>query len=496
MTSRELPLKSTILHVASECSPFARTGNLADVVSQLPRAQAALGADVTVVLPRYRQVAEHKHAIARRLGALAVPLGGKIEKVTIHEGTLPGGKVRALLLEHPLYDREGLYGDASGDYPDNALRFALLCRAALAAVAELDLWPDIVHGHDWQAGLLPLTAMRTPAPAGKRVPRTVFTVHNLAHRGLFPKKTVGDIGLPWDVFHPEGVEFYDQLCFLKAGIAYAEAVTTVSPRYAREIQGPEQGHGLEGFLRSRVGKISGILNGIDTDEWDPARDPRIATPYAAEDPRGKAANKAALQRELGLPVRAGVPVVATISRLTEAKGLELIATASEQLAGTDAQFVFLGTGEARYETALRELARRYPSRVAVRLAHDEAMAHRIYAGADLFLMPSRVEPCGLAQMYAMRYGTPPVVRATGGLDDTVVDYDEGTRTGSGFKFDEFDAGMLTRTLKRALACYRHKDAWNDLVRRIMRLNFSWSVSARRYLDLYLTVSARSNQRAA
>jgi starch synthase len=388
-----------------------------------------------------------------------------------------------LLLDHPWFDRDGIYGDASGEFGDNAMRFALLGRAALEAAHRLDVWPQVVHGHDWQAGLGLWFARQGVVP-GRPAPRTVFTVHNLAFRGIYGKQLVEELGLGWDIFTPEGAEFYDALCFLKAGMAFADRITTVSPRYAREIQTPEAGHGLDGFLRHRDGALVGILNGIDVDEWDPAHDPALPVRYDAADPTGKAACKAALQRELGLPVRAALPLVASVSRLTEQKGFDMVAAAGEELARLDAQFVFLGTGDPRWEQALRELARRYPGKVAVRVAHDEAVAHRVQAGADLFLMPSRYEPCGLTQMTAMRYGTVPIVRATGGLDDTVVDFDERTRTGSGFKFDEADPAALVHAVKRALAAYKHRDAWADLVQRAMRLDFSWSRSARRYAELY------------
>jgi starch synthase len=473
-----------VLHVASEVAPFAKSGGLADVAAALPRAQASAGVKPIVVLPRYRFVDTRLHALARRLKPVDVPLGKRVERVVVHEGTLPGGRVRALLIDHPWFDREGLYGDGAGDYPDNGLRFALLARAALQVAHELDVWPELVHAHDWQAGLLPLYAARG-AVAGRPVPKSVFTIHNMAFRGLFEKSLVEELQLGWDIFTPDGAEFYDQISFLKAGLAYADHITTVSPRYAREIQTPEQGYGLDGFLRARAGKLTGILNGIDAEEWDPAHDAALPVRYDADDPTSKAACKAALQRELGLPVRASVPLVGAISRLTDQKGVDLIVQAGEELARSEAQYVFLGTGDARYEQALRELARRHPMRVAVRIAQDEGTAHRLVAGADLFLMPSRYEPCGLTQMYAMRYGAIPIVRATGGLDDTVVDYDERTRTGSGFKFDDADAAALGRAVRRAIAAYKHKDAWLDLMGRAMRLDFSWPNSARRYVQLYM-----------
>jgi starch synthase len=471
-----------VLHVASEVAPFAKSGGLADVAAALPRAQVAYGVVPVVVLPRYRGI--DTRTLARRLQPVDVPLGRRRERVVVHEGTLPGGRVRALLIEHPWFDREGgLYGDARGDYPDNGLRFALLARAALEVAHVLDVWPELVHGHDWQAGLLPLYAARSFV-AGRPIPKSVFTIHNMAFRGLFDKQLVDELGLGWDVFTPDAVEFYDQISFLKTGMAFADHITTVSPRYAREIQTPEQGYGLDGFLHARAHKLTGILNGIDSEHWDPGHDTSLPVRYDADDPTGKAACKAALQRELGLPVRASVPLIASIARLTDQKGFDLVVQAGEELARSEAQYVFLGTGDARYEQALRELARRHPMRVAARIAHDEEAAHRMLAGADMFLMPSRYEPCGLTQMYALRYGAIPIVRATGGLDDTVVDYDAKTRTGSGFKFDDADAAALGRAVRRAITAYKHKDAWLDLVVRSMRLEFGWSNSARRYVQLY------------
>jgi starch synthase len=478
---------TTVLHIASECAPFAKTGGLADVVAALPRALAHEGVRAMIALPRHRAVDTGGFALARRLAPIDVPLGTSSERVSVYEGTLPGGRVPVLLIDHPWFDREGLYGDAQGEYPDNGLRYALLSRAALEAAHRLDVWPQIVHAHDWQAGLGPLYARRQAVQA-RPAPKTVFTVHNLAFRGLFDKHLVERLGLGWEVWNADGAEFYDSLCFLKAGLAYADRITTVSPRYAREIQTPEAGAGLDGFLRHRAHALVGILNGIDTDEWGPAVDPALPVRFDAADPSGKAACKAALQRELGLPVRAALPLVATLSPITEAKGFDLIVAAGEDLARLDAQLVFFGAGDGRFEQALRELGRRYPGKIAVRTAPGgaevDAATRRVHAGADLLLMPSRSEPCGLTQMCALRYGTVPVVRATGGLDDTVVDFDDRTRTGSGFKFDEAEPAAMVHALKRALTAYKHRDAWVDLVQRAMRLDFSWTTSARRYAELY------------
>ena len=474
----------TILHVASEVAPFSKSGGLGDVAAALPRALARAGARVQVVTPRYRRIDPERHSLARRLSLLPVPLGpDRLEQVGLYEGTLPGGVVPVTFLDHPFYQREGLYGEGAEDYPDNGLRFALLCRAALEVCHRNERWPDVVHAHDWQGGLAVLMAVRGVVP-GRPIPRTVFTLHNLAFQGLVEPSLLGELGLPWDVFTPAGIEFYGKASLLKAGLAFADRITTVSPRYAREIQTAELGGGLDGFLAERASRIAGILNGIDVDVWSPERDPMIPARYDALDRTGKAACKAALQREVGLAVRPGVPLVGSVSRLTEQKGFELVAKAHDELGRMDAQFVFLGAGEARYQTALEELARRYPSKVALRIAYDEPLAHRIEAGSDFFLMPSRYEPCGLNQLYSLRYGTLPVVRAVGGLDDTIVDYDDRSGTGTGFKFGEYTPEALVRTLRRALATYQRKREWHELVGRVMTLDFSWSRSARLYLELY------------
>src|SRR5262249_11000721 len=429
-----------------------------------------------------------RHSLARRLVPLEVPLGKRVEEVTLFEGRLPGGLVTAYLLDHPLFDRDGVYGEGGADYADNARRFGLLGRAALELVHKLDRWPDVIHAHDWQGGLA-LGYVATDAIPGRPRPATVFTIHNLAFQGPAPRAYLEDLGLPWSLFTPEAGGCFGQLTQLKLGAALAERVTTVSPRYAREIQTPERGAGLEGFLARHAGKLVGILNGIDTETWDPARDPFLPARFDADDRSGKMACKAALQRELGLPVRAGVPLFGMVSRLTEQKGYKLLLEAGEELARLDAQWIFLGRGERRFEDGLANLVRRYPARFGLRVAQDDALAHRIEAGADFFLMPSSFEPCGLNQMYSQRYGTVPIVRATGGLDDTVVDYDETTRTGTGFKFGPEKADALVATLKRALALYKRKDAFDALGAQIMRPDHGWHRSARRYLELYERLAA-------
>jgi len=473
----------SVLHVCAEVAPFAKTGGLADVCSALPRALARAGLKVTIVMPRYRAVDPARHSLARRLTPLVVPLGAGRESMTLYEGRLPGGLVTVYLLDHPLFDRAGLYGEGGSDYPDNARRFALLCRGALELAHHLDIWPRILHGHDWQGGAA-LAYAKAGVVAGRPIPKTVLTIHNLAFQGLAPKETALELGLDGENFTPETGELFGQMSLLKLGIARADRVTTVSPTYAREITTPEHGAGLDGFLAARQDRLVGILNGIDLETWDPARDPYLPVRYDADDRSGKAACKAALQREAGLPVRAGVPLFGKVARMTEQKGWRLLIEAGEELATFDAQFLFLGRGERRFEDGVANLVRRYPAKFAQRNTDDEGLAHRIEAGSDFFLMPSSFEPSGLNQMYSQRYGTIPIVRATGGLDDSVVDYDDVTRTGTGFKFIIDKPEALVATVKRALALYKRRDAFDVLSGQIMHIDHGWAKSARRYLEVY------------
>lgn len=474
-----------VLHVSSEVAPYSKTGGLADVLGALPRALAALGHEVTVVTPRYRAVDPARFGLARRLRGLATPLGGDTVSVGIYEGQAASTpRVRVFLVDHPpSFDREGLYGDAQGDYGDNARRFALLGAAALALSAEFGAWPDIVHGHDWQAGPAILYARRRWQ--GLRPPKTIFTLHNLAFQGLFTERVIDELGLPREGYTPEGYEYYGQVSFLKAGLALADRLTTVSPTYAREIQTPAAGLGFDGLLRARASVLTGILNGVDYDLWNPAKDVNLAAPYSAQALGGKRACKAALQRALGLPERPDLPLCGSISRLTEQKGFELLLEALPALLsrGAELQYVLLGSGESALEQSLQKLAGRHPNKVAVRIGYDERLAHQIEAGCDLYVMPSKFEPCGLNQLYSLRYGTPPIVRATGGLADSVVDFDARTRSGTGFVFTDFESGALVEAWQRALTAY-HRDDFSALVRRAMTQDFSWSRAAQAYDRLY------------
>lgn len=474
-----------ILHVASEVAPYSKTGGLADVLGALPRALADLGHEVAVVTPRYRSVEPERFGLMRRLRGLAAPLGRDTVSVGVYEGQLPSTpRVRVYLIDHPpSFDRDGLYGDARGDYADNPRRFALLGAAALALSAEFGAWPEVLHAHDWQGGPAILYAQRRWGALPR--PKTVFTIHNLAFQGNFAPSVIDELGLPWESYTPDGYEFYGQASFLKAGLALADRLTTVSPTYAKEIQTPEQGFGLDGMLRARAGRLTGILNGVDYEAWSPATDRHLAAPYSAESLGGKRVCKAALQRELGLPVRADVPLCGSVSRLTDQKGFDLVIAALPELLATSAlQYVVLGSGDPRLEAQLRELATTYPKQLAVKIGYDEALAHRIEAGCDLYVMPSRFEPCGLNQLYSLRYGTPPIVRATGGLEDSIVDFDARSASGTGFKLEAYAPEALAATWRRALAAFAAPESFAALVRRGMTQDFSWTRSAQAYARLY------------
>jgi len=472
-----------ILFVASEVAPYSKTGGLGDVAEALPRALAARGHAVTVVTPLYGSIDPEARGL-RRLGA-SVEVRG--------EGAglwLAPGKPAIHFLEHDRYfgHRRGLYGEAGADYGDNAQRFAFLARAALALPSALALSPRIVHLNDWQTALAAWMLRREYADDPRLTEaRSVFTIHNLAYQGVFAKEMLVEIGLPWEVFSWEAMEFHDQLNFMKAGLTFADALTTVSPTYAKEILTAEHGYGLDPLLRHRRRDLHGILNGIDVAQWDPARDPHLPARYGPRNLEGKAACKAALQRELGLPVRAEVPLVGMVGRLVEQKGIDLVVAALGGILGMDLQLAVLGSGQAEYEGHFRRAAQERPDRVGVRIGFDEGLAHRIEAGADVFLMPSRYEPCGLNQMYSLRYGTVPVVRAVGGLEDTVEDFD-GLRRGTGFKFRDYDPRALLTALRRAVEVRRDARAWRGIVERGMAMDFSWDASAARYEELFRAVA--------
>jgi len=479
-----------ILLASSEVAPFAKTGGLADVAGALPKALAALGHDVRVVLPKYRMVDTAKHGLRKILHALPVPIAGTVEDAAVWEGAI-GTVPTYFIQQDSYYDREGLYQIEGRDHPDNAERFAFFSRAVLELVQAVDFSPTVFHVNDWQTALVP-TYLRiiyqgTPEFRGSGV---LFTIHNLGYQGLFKPATMAVANLGQELFNPFGIEFYGKVNFLKAGLVWSDLINTVSKQYSQEIQTEEFGCGLEGVLRARTRDVHGILNGIDYDEWHPTRDGFLAAKFSRDDLAGKAACKADLQRIFGLAERPEVPVLAVISRLAEQKGMDLVALALDEILALDAQFVLLGTGEPALHQAFEALKARHPSRVGLKLGFDVALSHKIEAGADLFLMPSRYEPCGLNQMYSLAYGTIPVVRATGGLDDTIQPYDPGTGEGNGFKFAEATAEALLTTVRAALTLYRQRDAWKRLVSNAMACDFSWNRSARAYEALYQEIAAR------
>lgn len=492
------PLK--ILMVTSEVSPLAKTGGLADMVSGLSLALATLGHDVRVVLPRYTSVRDHivgvgrTHALDVRRGGLA---GTATAEELILRGTdedsLRGPKFFAVQRDE-YYERVGLYQESGKDYPDNLARFAYFSSAVLELMAlweHLEGWvPDVVHGHDWQTGLLPVYLKSTSSTFSRTSgTRTLLTIHNLGYQGIFPGEQFDSLGLPRDYFTPQALEFYGSVNLLKGGIIFSDALTTVSPTYCREIQTSENGFGLEGVLRERCEHLTGIVNGIDTAVWNPETDPWIAARYSIADRSGKATCKSALQEECGLPIRK-VPLLAVVSRLVSQKGIDLLVDAASIFLAREVQLVVLGTGEPELESQLLALESGHADKVKVFLKFDEGLSHRIQAGSDLFLVPSRYEPCGLTQLYSLRYGTVPIVRRTGGLADTVVGVADGSsrrRGSTGFLFDEPSGIALARAIDSALDRYNNKRLWSNLSLRGMHADFSWMESARQYVKAYEAV---------
>lgn len=472
-----------IAFVASECVPYSKTGGLADVVGALPRALAALGHQVSVYLPRYRQTKLTDPETVVR--SITVPFDDKYRFCSVVTRGTTGG-VRFYFVDYPDYfDRDALYGTAAGDYSDNAERFALFSRAVLEASKVLGV-PQIFHCHDWQSALVPvmLRTLYAEDPAFRDV-GTVFTIHNLGYQGLFPPEILPLLMLPWDLLTISKMEFYGQVNFLKGAIVFADYITTVSKKYSQEIQTTEYGFGLEGVLRNRASTVTGILNGVDYDEWSPQTDKFIAAKYSPQNLSGKELCKKDLLNVFGVPqADSKLPVIGIVSRFAAQKGFDLIAQVMDRLAREEMIMVVLGTGDKPYEEMFQRLNKQFPNKIAIKLAFDNAIAHKIEAGADMFLMPSRYEPCGLNQIYSLKYGTVPVVRATGGLDDTIEPWDARTGKGTGFKFAEYTGEALLATVKQALVAFRDQASWHTLMRNGMARDFSWGASAREYGKVY------------
>jgi starch synthase len=480
-----------IVFAAPECVPYVKTGGLADVIGALPREIARQGHQVTVYLPFYRQVQAHIPQRKTVLRSITIPFEYYNRFVAVIDGGKQDG-VQHYFIDCPeLFDREFPYGTEAGEYADNWERFGLFCRAVLEASKQLGV-PDIFHVHNWQTAMLPVY-LRTVYyfdPVLKAC-GTVLTVHNGTQQGWFPPVTTERLLLPWEVFTMDKLENYNSFNFLKGGIVYSDAITTVSPRFAKEIQTPEFGNSLDAALRSRAADLHGILNGADYSKWDPSVDGNIAAHYTAENLAGKAVCRRDLLHAFGAQqVNDSTAVLGVVSRLATQKGFDLLEQAMESLTQEDMFLVVLGTGEPYYESLFRNLHERYPGKVGVRIAYDDALAHKIEAGSDIFLMPSRYEPSGLSQMYAMRYGTVPVVHAVGGLDDTVDEWNPAERTGTGFKFYPPQTPEFVAAIQRALGVFRDKEAWRQLVQNCMARDFSWSAPAAEYIRVYEDVARR------
>jgi starch synthase len=472
-----------ITFVASEGLPFSKTGGLADVIGALPQAVAAMGHEVTVFLPRYKVTRLENPVVA--IPNLTIPFSDHLRFCQVLDGGRHDG-VQFYFIDHPDFTfRDYLYTTPVGDYPDNAERFMMFCRAVLESSKRLGV-PKLFHAHDWQAAMVPVL-LRTqysfdPTFDGAA---SVYTIHNIGYQGTFPASTMPRLLLGWDLFTMDRLEFYDRVNFMKGGIVYADWITTVSRKYAQEIQSREYGFGLDSVLRKRAGNLTGILNGVDYREWNPEDDRFIAAHYSALDLTGKQRCKIDLLREVGLSeTAASLPLIGIVSRFAAQKGFDLIAAVAEGLLKQSVALAVLGTGEPEYEELFRLLQNKYPQKLAVRIAYDNALAHKIEAGADIFLMPSHYEPCGLNQIYSLKYGTVPVVRATGGLDDTIEEWNPAAGAGTGFKFDAYSPHELMAELSAALSAYKNKRNWQKLMKNGMKLDFSWPKSAAEYVTIY------------
>jgi len=475
-----------ILFVASEGLPFSKTGGLADVIEALPKALVAQGHEIAVVLPRYRGT----KASGVVVPSLTVSLGGQLRFPAIVDGGVLSG-VRYYFVDDPAYfDRDGLYGGRGGDYPDNAERYSEFCRVAIE-IAKNFWRADLIHCHDWQTALVPVLLRTAYAEdlVAQNLP-VVFTIHNLAYQGQFARNVLARADIPASVFHPGGIEFFGNVNLLKGGLVFSDYLTTVSRKYAQEIRTADFGYGLDGVVRGRADRLVGILNGVDYTAWNPEKDKLIAARYSPKDLSGKQVCKQALRKLFALPPEEiARPVIGIVSRFADQKGFDLIAERAHELMQEEMTMVILGTGDRKYEDLFRSLAATYPDRVGVRIAYDDTIAHQVEAGADIFLMPSRYEPCGLNQIYSLKYGTVPVVRATGGLDDTIESFDVQLGTGTGFKFAEYSGSALVQCVQRALQHYEDERIWKRIQLNGMAKDFSWKDSAAEYAKVYTAARA-------
>ncbi len=472
-----------ILFVSSEVAPYSKTGGLADVSSALPATLKKRGHEILVVTPRYGQIDVATWDLRRRRLKLTISIKGKTIQGGILDGQSPEGVPIAFVDQPKYFERQGLYGENGQDYTDNDERFAFLCHAALETCIMSGFSPDVIHLNDWQTA--PIAALVQHIYRDKpeiNSAGTLLTIHNLGYQGLFPPEAIMSLGLDWQLFTPSTMEFFGKLSFLKAGLVFADKLTTVSPTYAQEIQTSDMGFGLDGILKDRAEDLRGILNGANYRDWDPTHDAFIASPFSMQDLSGKTVCKADLQQKMGLPMNHDAAIIGCISRLSDQKGIDLFLKKATELLDLDCQFVFLGEGQKDIEDSLDKLAFEHPHRLAFHRGYNEELAHVIQAGSDMLLVPSRYEPCGLTQIYALRYGTVPIVRAVGGLDDTIDDADD--EFGTGFKFRDADSSQLLAAIKRALTRYSDRVGWRRLMESGMSMDFSWDLPARRYEAVY------------
>jgi starch synthase len=484
-----------ILLASSEVYPFSKTGGLADMVGALGKALERAGHGVRIVTPLYRGLQERFPQIKREDWWFDLPLGARKVQAELSSLEAETGLLVYFIRQPEFYFRDGLYMEDDTSYADNAERFVFFSKCVAHLARYLPWRPNVVHINDWQTGLVPaLMRHQHRAEGWENPPPVCLSIHNLAYQGVFPPEAFALTNLPPEFFTVDGMEFYGGLNCLKAGIIFADVITTVSPRYAREITTEEFGCGLDDQLRRRQDRLLGILNGIDSEEWNPATDHFLARRYSAARLAGKTANKLALQKELELPVAADVPLFGTITRLTEQKGVDIQIGALQEMLSTGMQFVLLGSGSLAYERGYHELARRFPDKASVRIGYDEGLSHRIEAGCDFYLMPSRFEPSGLNQMYSLRYGTIPIVRVTGGLDDSVVDYTEDAARANGIKFQEYSARALAKAIRKALALYQHPALLRRFRQTAMQADFSWDQTLGEYMKAYRMAKRFSGER--
>lgn len=478
--------KLKILLVSPEIHPFAKTGGLADIAGALPKALHRLGHDVRTIMPKYKCVNTSKFKIDRLLVEIKAPIGKIKKRGELFAGKLGGAIPSYFIGNDAYYHRDSLYGTSHGDFPDNAERFIFFCRSVLEACKALPFQPDIIHCHDWQTGLIPVYLKTLYAgDAFFKNTRTIFTIHNLGYQGNFWHFDVPLANLPWELFTPDGVEFYGKFSFLKSGLMYADSLTTVSPTYGKEIRTTEFGFGLDGVLRHRARDLHGILNGADYEEWDPRNDPYIKKQYAPGNLKGKEACREALINLYSLRVDAKSPILCMVTRFSQQKGLDLIMEDVDRIIASGAVFLMLGTGDAGYQNFFTRLSDQHKGKFVCKIGFDEETAHRMIAGSDIILIPSQYEPCGLTQIYGLKYGTIPVARAVGGLQDTVREFNGKTLRGTGFKFKPFAIEYLLKTIQKAASVFKNKPQWRRLMSNAMSQNYSWDLSAKKYSQLYI-----------